>query len=266
MQKKYVVIGAIALILVAAIAGGIFAFKKVKTATTPQDTGPQKKRIALPVNVIPVTERPVMAISPSSSGKNITITVEALNKPAEEVELELEYQAGTLLQGYQGLLDVAALPAKQELLLGSCSAGGACTYHEDVTGGTLLASFRGADEYAVKSDWRFIENTEKEEKLASKDGKFSIEAPEIAKIPYTVIFNSPGYESSVPGTVVAEHYAVRFSTSGPDEATVSIRATEEGELKVVGWNGSEWQELETTVAEKVATATGPIMQLYTVVK
>lgn len=266
MQKKYLIFGGIGLLLLLIIGGTIFAITKVKDATTAEETGPEKKRIAIPVNVIPKEEMPVIGIAPSSNGRNIEITVSEVKKAAEEVDLELEYQAGTLLQGYNGLLALSTLPATQDILLGSCSAGGACTYHEDVTGGTLEAIFRGSEDYAVKSDWRYIENTDKSDSFSSKDVKFTIEAPELARVPYAIIYNSPGYPEGLEGTLDSEVYAVAFSSAAADEATVSIRANEEAELTVMGWDGSEWVALDTTMDGKVATATGPIMKLYTVSK
>lgn len=266
MQKKYILFGGLALLLLLIIGGTVFAFTKLRSSETQEETGPQKKRIALPVNVIPVEERPVIALAPSSSGRNVEISVDAVKKSADEVDIELEYQAGTLLQGYQGLLSLSSLPATQDVLLGSCSAGGACTYHEDVTGGTLVGTFRGGEEYAVKSDWRFIENTDKEDTFSSKDAKFTLQADKFKQVAYAIIFNSPGYPEGLTGTVVADHYSVRFTGTAPDEATVSIRAAEEGELTIHGWDGSKWLPMETTVDGKVATATGPIMKLYTVSK
>ena len=48
-----------------------------------------KKKIAEPLNVIPVAERPYMQISPVADGRNIQIIVKEVKKPAESVDYEL---------------------------------------------------------------------------------------------------------------------------------------------------------------------------------
>ena len=265
-QKQLVIVGSVVAAVVL-VGGGAFAVSKMRGQAQPTETAAPKKRVALPVNVISVEKRPDMRITPTADGRSVEFTVEALNMPAKETEIELEYQSGSLLQGYTGLLALSKLPATQKVLLGSCSAGGACTYHTDVTGGTLLATFQGGGEdYAVKSDWRYIENKAKETTFTSKDGKFTMSAPELAKVAIAVIYNSPGYPEGAPGTVVSEHYAVGMTGTAPKELELSIRAAEEGELSIVGWDGRTWKSFETKTDGKVVTATAPVMELFLVVK
>ncbi len=261
MQKKLIIPIVIALLLV----GGISAYLISRGGTDEvADTGKQKKKVEEPVNVIPVIERPYVQISPIADGRNVEIIIKSVNKPATSVEFELEYQSGTLLQGAFGLIQLAQVPAKETVLLGSCSAGGKCSYHEDVKGGSLKLTFDGAERYAVKSDWRYFENKAKETAFSSKDAKFQIESDSFATQPYVIVYNSPGYPEGVEG-VVSESYSLAVSKSLTGTALLTIRAEQEGNLKIMGWDGSAWQEFESTVEGKMVSAEVELVELYVVV-
>lgn len=245
--------------------GAFFFLKKEKTTEAPATT--LKKKLSLPTNVIPVEERPYVSIEPMADGKNLQIHVYSLEKEATSMEYELEYQAGTLLQGAFGEVAITELPTTTKILLGSCSAGGACTYHEDVKGGSLLTRYvGGSDPYALKSDWKYIDNAKKEMAFSSKDAKFQIEGKPLAQLRYAVIFNTPGHPKKVPGTIVSDIYSLTASSTLSGEAKLTMRATEEGSLKIASWNGSEWKTTEGTVDGKMITATVNLAELYVVVK
>lgn len=260
MQKKILLPVVVVLLLVVGI-GGYFLTRGSDAPA--EDAGKQKKKVEEPVNVIPVAERPYVQISPVADGRNVEVIVKALNKPATSVEYELEYQSGTLLQGAFGLIELSQLPAKETILLGSCSAGGKCSYHEDVKGGTLKLTFDGAERYAVKSDWRYFENKAKETAFASKDAKFQIESDELAAQPYVIVYNSPGYPEGVEN-VVSESYSLAVSRTLDGTATLTIRAEQEGNLQIMGWDGSEWHEFESTVDGKMVSAEVELMEMYVV--
>lgn len=205
-----------------------------------------KKKVAEPLNVIPVAERPVLYIVPQADGRNIELVVDQLNKPATNVEYEIEYQAGSLLQGVFGDLALESLPSKKTLLMGSCSAGGACTYHTDVKGGTILTRFSGESNYALKQDWRYIDNSTKDDALSSRDAKFTVTGDGLKTTRFVVITNSPGHPANLTGELVSDIYALQSSSPIRDDLTISIRANEKGGGTIVAWNGSEWQKLDTT--------------------
>lgn len=257
--------GALALLLV---GGGVFAFtRQAKPATDIAQTTPQKKKISEPVNQIAVSDRPYVQIIPQADGRNLMVEINSVPKPADSAEYELEYQAGTLLQGAFGLIDLESLPSSTKVLLGSCSAGGACTYHTDIKGGSLVLKFNGAENYALKQDWRYFDNWgNKETEFGSKDAKFQMTSKDLAKQRFIVVYNSPGYPTGLTGTVVSDPYSLTGSAAFTGKAEVTMRATEEGTLKIMGYNGTSWKSFETTVDGKSATATVDLMELYVVVK
>lgn len=213
------------------------------------------------VNVIPLEERPFAQLVPSANGRNLTLIIGALKKEAAEGEYELEYQSGTLLQGAFGRIDVEDLPgAELDILLGSCSAGGKCSYHEDVTGGSLLLRFEDPEKYVLKNEWAFIENEDDDTVFSSRDGKFGIEGARLATVPYAVILQTPGLPEGVESAVLSDPYAVSLATRATGPFTVRVRLKEDvTEAQMLGWDGTAWEELETTVEEKTAEADSPIL-------
>ena len=251
------------LFLIVLLAGGVFAFTKFNKPEDATDDRSSKKRITEPVNVIPVEERPVVYIWPVDS-KNLKIEVASLNKPANQAEYELEYQAGSLLQGAFDSINLSSVPATAKIMLGSCSAGGACTYHTDIKGGSLLTRFSGSgDSYALKADWKYFEN---ESTMSSKDAKFQIESTALAKQPYVIIFNGYGYPEGLEGQVVSDPYTLTTANAISGKADLTMRASEEEATNIMGWDGEEWYEFEAEVDGKMLTAEVDLMQLYVATK
>jgi hypothetical protein len=266
-KQQQMIIGGVLLLLVL-IGGGVFAWMKMqpqKGETLVNE--PKKKKTADPVNVLAVPERPYIQISPIADGRNLELIIKSLNKPATSVEYELEYQAGSLLQGAFGEIELGTVPAQAKILLGSCSAGGACTYHEDVKGGTLLTRFDGAERYALKSDWRYFDNRAKATEFASKDAKFQLTSKELTNQRYLIVFNTPGYPAGMPGTAISDPYSLAGSNNLKGTGNLTIRANEEAPgATIVGWNGTAWQEFPTTADGKTLTAEVDLMELYVAVK
>jgi len=260
------IIGIIVALLL--VGGGIFAFTRVRSKPAEQaQTEPKKKRKADSLNIIPVSERPFIEIIPQSSGRNVLISFNEVKKPADQVEYELEYQAGELLQGAFGELALSALPVTKDILFGSCSAGGACTYHRDVKGGSLLTRYTGPENYALKSEWKYFENTTRETEYSSKDAKFQIESKDLATQRHLVIFNSPGYPKSPTGTVISEVYSLTTSSPLKGKASIIIRASEAATTAVISaWNGRSWQEFPAKGDGKSFTAEVDLLPLYLVLK
>lgn len=251
-MKQKILLGVIALLVVG--SGAWWLMNREQTPEPTTDEQPKKRKVVEPLNVIPTEERPAIAVVPEADGRNVSIVVSEVKKEATSVEYELEYQAGTLLQGAFGLIELATVPSETKILLGSCSAGGACTYHEDVQGGTLLTRYSGPENYALKSDWKYVDNSAREAAVSSRDAKFQLEADGLASTRYIVVFNSPGFPDTLPGKLVSDVYALNTSSTLQGTGTLTIRAAEEGQLQIVVWDGSAWNEVETVVDGKQATA------------
>ncbi len=268
MQKKFYPIIIVTVLAVLVIGGGIFAFFKLqpsKIASEPTQT--VKKKITLPFNVIALADRPLVSIEPQADGRNIVIGVAEVRKDALEAEYELEYQAGTLLQGAANVFSLNEVPTTQKILLGSCSAGGACTYHEDVKGGTMIMTFSGgAEPYALKSDWKYWDNKAKETEVSSRDAKFQLSSQDLARQRYLIVFNAFGVPGKVPGTAVSSPYNLSSSGTLTGSGKLTLRTNEDGGTTIIGWDGSAWKEFPTTVNGKELTATVDLLPLYLAIK
>ena len=263
MQKKLIIAGLIGLIVIIA---GVLAFTNLRARQANIEEAKPVKPVEK-VNLIPVEERPYVSILPNQNGRNLVITIHDLKKPADEAEVEVEYQTGELLQGAMLPMELNEFPNSVDMLLGSCSAGGKCSYHEDVTGGSLLLRFLGDEKYALKNDWAFIENTDKETTFVSRDSKFRIEGAGLARVTHAVILQSPGLPQNVEKRLLSAPYAVQLASPNRGEVSVSIRLNEDvADATILGWDGQAWEELATTVADKQATGSGPLYEAYIAVE
>ena len=264
-NKMFLIGGGVLLALIIMI-GGIFAYSKMHSSTPTPTPAPAKKKIVAPTNVIPVSERPYVEIDPTDV-HNISVKINTLNKPATDVDYEIEYQTDSSLEGAQGAIKADKLPAEAGILLGSCSAGGRCRYHEGVVGGTLLMKFSGSDVYAVKQEWNYILNPSKGTKFSSKDAKFQLDSADMSSETIAIVYNSPGFPSNPPGTAISDPYSLTAVSPFKGKGNVVMRATEAAPTaEIVGWDGSKWVEFPSKVTDKTVTATVDLMQLYAVIK
>lgn len=263
MKKAYFVIFGIILLLV--LGGGAvwWLLQPAETEEVAQPTLPPEN-----FNQIAVEQRPYITLKPREDGRNITMVVQDMKLPATKGEYEIEYQTGTLLQGAGGRINVAKLPDTIEILLGSCSAGGKCTYHENVTGGSLITRFTNEDRISLKNEWAFIDNREdKSDTWSSQDGKFAVTGAGFTKIPFAIVFQTPGLPEGLKDRLVSAPYSVMGAKTVSGSVEVAIRLSEEApNAELWAWNGKTWQKLKTTVKDKMATApSATLMEAYAVV-
>jgi hypothetical protein len=267
MTKKTKIIIAVSLLSLL-IAGAIFFIIKAQNSNKETEETIVKPKVSAKVNLIPVSERPFMQLSPTADGRQVVINVLELKKPATSLNYEMEYQTGSMLQGFQGLLELDNLPVSDKKLFGSQSAGGAITYHEDIKGGSLLAEFIGNEEYAVKSNWRYFTNSDRQTSFSSQDTKFTISNDSLASYSYLIIYNSPGYPGDIEGEVISDIYTVTaeksFKTLSSEFAVTF--SNKEATAKIMGYDGEKWQSLDTQFAEDQLTGSGPFMEAYLLIK
>ena len=266
-MKKIIPIGVV--VGVVLIAGSIVFIKSRKSSpSVVSDASTQKHHISDPVNVIAVGERPYMQVLPKDI-HNVAIMVNDVKKPATSAEYEIEYQTDSSLQGAQGTFSLSPLPAStKNILLGSCSAGGACTYHKNVQGGTILTKFTGGTEnYTLKTEWNYIDNTAKDSKFSSKDAKFQLTSTDLSSEKLLVIYNSPGYPAGLSGTPESDPYTLDGITPYKGKGTLQMRANDLlASASIMGWDGKAWHEFVGKVDGKSVTADVDLMQLYIVLK
>lgn len=264
-QKKYLLIAIPVLIVLGLIISAV-ALLANRGGEEPAPEPEPTRRPAEVLNQLPVGERPYVVLTPQADGRNVTLSVVALNKPASMAKYELEYQAGTLLQGAFGDIELTEVPQSKTILFGSCSAGGACTYHTDIKGGSLLTRMVGDSTDALKADWRYFDNAARESQVASKDAKFQLESDQLARQRFIIVFNGFGYPEGLEGTPVSDPYSLQTSAELSGTGQLTLRAQEEDNLQVAVWDGSEWSYIDGSVDGKSITAEVPLAELYVAVQ
>jgi hypothetical protein len=226
-----------------------------------QPVSPVKERpkIQETVNTVPVEQRPYSVLSFSDSGRfpvgrELKLEI-ADGKNATSIEYELEYQAGTLVQAGVGSINPKGekLPLSRDILLGSCSAGGACSYSEDVKGGTIVLRFKGSDIGSLKGEWNFY-LPKNDGKLASRDAKFQLDAPKL-KNSYVLIAQTLGLPAKVNGEVIAGPYHLETTADKTGDMQLTMRLNEESATAVLWmWDGKELKKIPAEVSGKTLTA------------
>lgn len=268
MTKKTKIIIAVSVLVTLLIAGGVFFFLRANQAEDSGEETVVKRKVTPKTNLIPVAERPFIQLEPTADGHNVIINIMELKKPADSLNYEMEYQTGSMLQGFQGFLELDELPVSDKKLFGSQSAGGAITYHEDIKGGSLLAEFMGEEDYAVKSNWRYFTNSDRQSEFSSQDTKFTIANESLTRYSYLIIFNSPGYPGEIEGEIVSDVYTVNAEKSLKtisSEFAVTFNTKEE-QAQIMGYNGAEWQNIDSQYEDGVLTGSAAFMEAYLLVK
>lgn len=219
------------------------------------------------VNKEPLENRPFVRLEPRDDGKAVVMTIVELKKKAQDVEYEIEYSSGSLLQGAFGTLDsLDTLPIKKEILLGSCSTGGKCTYNTNVTGGDLSLRF-GNPDYSLKSEWSFTERALKLKTFSSRDAKFTLDVSKAKNSAnFVIVHLAPGYPGTLSKTVVAGPYIVAPADKMTGTVSVSIRLPLDAtDGTIMAWDGKAWKDWASTTKDKVVSATGPMSEVFVVI-
>ncbi len=226
----------------------------------------ERPKIQETVNTVSLDKRPYSVLSFSDSGRFPTgreLKLEISDsKKAESIEYELEYQAGTLVQAGVGSINPKGekLPLTRNILLGSCSAGGACSYNEDVKGGTLVLKFKGSETGSLKGEWNFY-SPKNDGKLASRDAKFQLDAPKL-KNSYVLIAQTLGLPASpaggppkINGEVIAGPYHLETTADGTGKMQLTMRLNEESSTAVLWmWGGKDLQKIQSEISGKTLKA------------
>lgn len=254
---------ALLLVAVLTLTGlGIWMLKKPKIDPLPVVTDESE----LPVNTIPISERPFMTLSPDDSGRNLILTVDGA-PTVGEMEYELVYSAADKQEGVFGRLDLESeqQPIEKTLLLGSKSGGGKVTYHEGVTGGSMTVTY---EDTRLKEQWNFLHFDPTDPVVSAPDARFSMTLPKTAlKKDKVVIMMKPfGLPAglSAGAKVVAGPYA--FLTASPVKGAVAVElklpAGEYINPQILAYDSEVWLPLKTTVDGETLSASAENASIF----
>lgn len=220
----------------------------------------------LPINTIPLEERPFITLTPDKTGHTLSISVSGA--PATgSMEYEMIYNATGKQEGALGTIPLSghAQPIVEDILLGSRSAGGATTYHEGVTGGSITLTY---GQTRLKESWNYLHFDQLDPTFSSTDAKFTVTLPKTALKQDQVIVTMKtfGYPKAglpaMPAKLVAGPYGY-FSQSpvkGNAQVSLKLPAGEHVNPTIYEWNGKTWNKLATKLnGDSVSsTATGSV--------
>ena len=162
-MKKLLPLIFIVLLLIAGFFGYKFLNKKAKPAEEPTTISKVKVE---KVNQLPLEQRPYIIIEPKSQtrpqdlGSWITVTIDKVDN-YQSVEYDVEYQAGSLIQGFMHRIDFSkeTPPYFKEGFFGSESKG-KYKYDENVTEGMLSIKLIGQTIEKYESAFRIQKGKE----------------------------------------------------------------------------------------------------------
>ncbi len=255
----FAVITAIALIII----GLVVSLRKPES--TPQDSA-DNTSVDLPINTLPLAERPFITLSPDTTGRSLTISLSGA--PTEgEMEYEMVYNAAGKQEGALGSIFLGSelQPITKAILLGSKSGGGKITYHEGVTGGSLTVTYglpAQAGETRLKESWNYLLFNPADPVVSSTDARFSVtlEKTALKKDAVITTMKTFGYpKTGLPAEtrVVAGPYGYFTQTPAKGSASVELKlpAGEHVNPTIHEWDGKAWKKLTTKLEGDTVTAT-----------
>lgn len=242
------VITIISIVLVIII--GIFLFPKKSTPPVVDNTP-----VDLPINTIPLTDRPFITLSPDTSGRSLDIAISGAPKEGN-MEYEMIYNASGKQEGALGSIFLGSekQPIVKSILLGSKSGGGKVTYHEGVTGGSITVTY---GETRLKESWNYLHFDPSDPIISSTDARFSVTLPKTAlkKDAVIITMKTFGYPA-LEGKVVSGPYGYFAQTlvKVPVQVSLKLPAGEHINPTIYEWDGTAWKKLVTKLSDDTLSA------------
>jgi hypothetical protein len=203
-----------------------------------EETPDQANNVKLLINELELNKRPFVAMVPHSSGRLLSLYIDNVPSDAKSSTLDIEYLAGNLLKGGRVTLNLPVnTPFIQAFLLGSCSAGGKCSFDKDLTSGTLKhrVEFEG-ETHILKSNYVFING----EEVSTTDTKANF-VPANKKQTNLILIDSQGLPAKVDGETVSSPFIITSITDDPIKGTLSLRGKDA--TRALIYDGSSFKEI-----------------------
>ena len=255
-MKKPIVVTIIAILIAVVAVIGVVQLKKMHsgdTATVVDNSTPD-----LPINTIPLAERPFITLTPDSTGHSLDIAVSSA-PTSGSMEYEMIYNATGKQEGALGTLPlVEKQPIVEEILLGTRSAGGATTYHEGVTGGSLSVTY---NQTKLKEDFNYLHFDPTSPVINTTDAKLSVTFPAKAMKKDTVVvtMNTFGYgKTGLPDGANIITGPIGYFTNQPikgaTQITMLMPAGTHTNPTIYQYSNNTWTKLVTKIAGSAVTA------------
>jgi len=249
MKKIILIITPILLIII-----GLLVFKPFKKEVEPET--PQNQFAGIAVNQLERAQRPYIQIAASSgknyaAGREVELTITDLTG-YDSGEYTVEYLSGSTLQGFGGSIDLYPMPFNETQLLGSKSAGGSVTYHENIKGGNLILMLIDQEnaKTKLKSEWAFFQLNSQTKQVSSRDAKFQLEADRaFASSGFLTIFDTMGLPDPLEGEYLSAPYQLISTSKLTSPINFTLRLNENKPAKLMAYSNNSWQEVQDVVQD-----------------
>lgn len=219
----------------------------------------EESTIDLPINVLPLAERPFITLAPDSTGRSLDISVSGA-PTSGDMEYEMVYNASGKQEGALGSIFLGSekQPITKSILLGSKSGGGKITYHEGVTGGSITLTY---NDTRLKESWNYLHFNHEDPSISTTDAKLSVTFPKTALKKDSVIITMKNFgylKTGLPenAKVIAGPYSYYAQTPIKTAVPVSLKmpAGEHVNPTMYEWTGTTWKKLTAKLASDTLTA------------
>ena len=244
---------------------------KKKTEELPLPGG-VKEPATVSVKEVPLEGRPYAILIPRSDGREVTLEVTGI-VGTDTLEYELVYLAGDLdnqiQRGAGSTVDLEGVTDYEvDILFGSCSTGGACSYDKNITGGTLTLTLRDQEKLGQKyeSTFHLQKGIDAKNGLTMGDDNFKLVSSKLSSSGYYLTCSTIGLFQMPESKVIAGPYGVFTSSSSQASGEVTFKLPDSHQTgKIMVWSNKKWSELKSTVSADGSFVSAPITQLGTFV-
>lgn len=243
-MKKFTPILIALPVLLLVILGFVF-LKKSNKPVSIEDQESAGARLV--INQLDQDKRPFTILSQHPSGKLLSLYLENTSY-IEEATVDLEYLSGDLLKGAKSTLESpVADPFAKAFLLGSCSAGGKCSFDKDLVSGSIKLKLKIQDEsdiHVLKGDYSFVDG-----ETTTTDGRLTYTP--VGNPIGEILLNTIGLPEKPEGKLELYPFAITSTNSQAIKGEIEIR--KQGISKVLLYSSSGYQKLDATISEDTVT-------------
>jgi hypothetical protein len=231
------------LLVVILISGFLFFKLKDKSSDSDSIEAQESAGARLVINQLDQGKRPFVVLSQHPSGKLLAFYLQ--NTPnINGITVDLEYLSGDLLKGAKSTLKAPIEdPYAKAFLLGSCSAGGKCSFDKDLISGSLklkLSVEGESDIHVLKGDYSFVDN-----ETTTTDGRVTYTPS--GKTSNEILLNTLGLPEKIEGDI--ELYPIAITTTEKQNIKGELEIRKKGISKAMIFNGSTFEELKAKISE-----------------
>ncbi len=253
-KSTYIIAGMAFILLVLGIYF-LFVFKKGAKEIKPKEFTYGEVKQLLEVDI---TRRPYVALTPTSDGAEIIISMENMNF-FDRIEYELTYQSDNptapdtkIQRGSTGSdINTQDQKYKKSMLLGTASRGVRSPDTGIADGKLTLHLFKGDQEFLSESNWDISKLGLKPSTLESRDGNVKVQIPSLGKDYWVILADTVGIPAGGQFDIKKVHLPVYgvFSIAGTfgSPGSISIKTNDKNSnLFVLSHIDSSWQQVDST--------------------